>query len=163
MVYVLIWVSLYFVPRRVYHVGGDNNLEPWILFAVFFIVLPLVLYSALRSYNIAAKTRTLAAMASVFLVLPFVWITSTVDDQELSQYRKETTGIIVKAWLNDKRKQSDIWSVQAVYHVNGRRYQTPTNEDRDRTLENGDTVSVVYSSRTPEISEIRELQVYYNR
>ena len=41
--YVLTWVVIYFLPRRMFNVGGDNGAESWILFGVFFFGLPLLL------------------------------------------------------------------------------------------------------------------------
>lgn len=51
--YVLSWVGIYLLPRRMFNVGGDNGPDSWILFAVFFFGLPLLLRFILKRNGIA--------------------------------------------------------------------------------------------------------------
>lgn len=159
--YVLAWVSIYFLPRRIFNVGGDNGAESWILFAVFFFGLPLLLRFILKKNGIAGVKLKAIVYGSVFLAIPFVLFLDSEDNEELKTNGVQTVGVIDKAWLRTQRRQTPTWSVQATYSVNGTSYRTSTKEDADKTLQSGDTVVVVYSSKTPEISEIKELLEYY--
>ena len=160
-VYISAWVIIYFLPRRMFHIGGDNGAEPWITFALFFFGLPLLLRFVLKRNGLTGDKLKAIVYGSVFLTIPFVFFISAEDNEELKTYGVQTKGVIDKAWLRTQRNQTDTWSVQATYSVNGKIYRTSTKADRDETLHLGDTVMVIYSSRTPEMSEIKELTEYY--
>jgi hypothetical protein len=127
----------------------------------FLFAFLLFLYTILKRNAVSANAAKLSALSSIFLALAFTIIISHEDAKELTTYRKETIGIINKSWLKTYRRRSAVWNVQATYAVNGVRYQTASKDDKDETLMYGDTVTVVYSSRTPEISEIKELLEQY--
>jgi hypothetical protein len=159
--YVVAWVSIYFLPRRMFNLGGDNGVEPWILFLVFFFGLPLLLRFILKKNGIAGNKLKGIVYGSVFLAIPFVLFIDSEDNEELKTNGVQTVGIIYKAWLRTQLRRAPTWSVQATYSVDRTTYRTSTKDDADKTLQSGDTVVVVYSSKTPEISEIKELLEYY--
>jgi len=159
--YVLAWLIIYFLPRRMFNVGGDNGAESWIIFGVFFFGLPLLLRFILKRNEVTGDKLKAIVYGSVFLAIPFVLLISSEDERELKRYGLQTTAVIDKAWLRTQRGRTPTWSVQATYKVGGTIYRTSTKDDADETLQTGDTVTVLYSSKTPEISEIKELLDYY--
>ena len=159
--YVLAWVIIYFLPRRMFNVGGDNGAESWILFGVLFFGLPLLLQFILKRNEITGDKLKVIVYGSVFLAIPLVLLISSEDERELKRYGLQTTAVIDKAWLSTQRRRTPIWSVQATYRVGEIVYRSSTKDDADETLQAGDTVTVIYSSKTPEICEIKELLDYY--
>ncbi len=163
LAYVLAWVGVYSLPRRMFNIGGDNGIEPWILLAIFFIGLPLFLRFILKQNGFFGDTLKAIVYGSVFLAIPFVILIHSEDNEELKKYGVQTTGVIDKAWLVTQKNRGSTWSVKAKYVVNGICYHTTTQDDDNKTLQYGDTVVVIYSSKTPEMSEIKELKEYYKK
>lgn len=97
------------------------------------------------------------AYASVFLIIPFaIWL-GTQSARELKNNGSETYGIIHKAWYSRQKSKADVWSIQAKYLVNNKLYYTSTKQNPNKTLFVGDTVTIIYSKSTPQMSEILEL------
>jgi hypothetical protein len=94
---------------------------------------------------------------SVFLGIPFgIWL-GIQSDKELLDNGIQTTGIIYKSWNLRRKSRADVWSVRAKYIVNNKYYRTSTKDNLEKTLFEGDTVTIIYSSKTPQMSEILEL------
>lgn len=163
ILYLIGWVLLYCLPRRFYNVGGDNGYEGWLLFIIMFIILPFILYNALLSFKFKTEVAKCIALVSIFFTLPFVLIIDKEDTAELDSFKTETIGIVSKAWIVKRKRRSPVWNIQAIYDINGKSYRTSSKYDKDKTLALGDTVTIIYSSKTPENSEIKELINYYNK
>ena len=163
ILYISIWVILYNLPREIYHVGGNNGIEGWLLGITTFLILPFLLFKTLRRNGFSKDSSKGLAYGSVFLMFPFVLLIQSEDDKELEIYQKETIGIINKAWMMNRRKKKSIWAVQAEYKIEGKTYQTSSKDDKDMTLSLGDTVTIIYSSKTPQMHEIKELKQYYGK
>lgn len=86
--------------------------------------------------------------------MPFGLFLNLSAQQELKEYGVKTHGTITKAWLWVRRSRTDVWSVQATYKVGDKIYRTSTKENPEKSLFKGDTVMVIYATKTPELSEI---------
>ncbi|MCJ8165420.1 hypothetical protein MKJ04_11250 [Pontibacter sp. E15-1] len=159
--YIVGWLVMYSYPRRAFHVGGDNGFEGWILYFSMFLVLPFLLYQSLKINGINIKALKGLAYGSVFLAYPFSLLIDSEEQEDFEIYKKETIGTVSEAWMRKQNKGDSIWSVQVNYEVEGETYRTSTKDDVDRTLNIGDTVTVSYSSKTPEMSKVKELLDYY--
>ena len=159
--YLSSWLALYLMPRRIFSVGGDNSVGPWFIFGIVFLVLPALLRLILIRNGIAGDKLKGIVYGSVFLAIPFGLVLKSESKNELEMYGIETVGIIDEAWIRNPRKRSSVWSVKATYYVKGKEYHTSTKDDVDRVLKDGDTVTVIYSLKTPEMSQIKDLIQYY--
>ena len=157
IIYILIWIILYSIPRSYFHVAGNSNLYPVLFFILIILILPLILSEALLKFKVTENLSTKISLASIALIIPFTLIVMNEDDNELEKYGKETKGVIYKAWFNRTAKRGEHWSVQAKYIVDEKIYRTSTKRDKHRILKKGDTVIIIYSSKTPQMNEIKEL------
>ncbi|WP_106795172.1 hypothetical protein [Aquimarina sp. Aq78] len=157
LLYLLIWGCILFgLPKEVFYSG--EGIMRWIVFGGIFFILPYVLFKSLELTSLAKKTRSGIAIASVFLGIPFgLWL-GIQSKAELKSNGNTTIGIIKKAWMVKRRNQADVWSVQAYYNVNNKPYKTSTKENPEKSLSKGDTVTILYSKTTPQMSEILELE-----
>ncbi|KAA5827793.1 hypothetical protein FPF71_02855 [Algibacter amylolyticus] len=95
---------------------------------------------------------------SVFLGIPFGLFLSFQSECELEEYGKMTYGIIDEAWLFIRKSRTDVWSVRAKYKVGNKTFYTSTKENSEKTFFEGDTITIIYSEKTPQMSEIVELK-----
>ncbi len=160
--YLGLWVFLYFLPRSYFHVAG-NGFEGFFLFATFFLVLPYLLYLSLGINGIEKVKAKNGAYSSIFLMIPFCLLIHSEDHTALAANSLTTKGTITKAWMAIQQKQQPIWTVQASYRVKGIPYQTASQADKEKTLQLGDSVTIIYANGTPKISQIEELQIHYGR
>ena len=160
ILYISIWVILYCLPREIYHVQG---IEGWLLLITIFLILPGLLFKILRRNGFSEDSSKKLAYGSVFLIFPFMLLIVFEDDKELEIYQKETIGIVNKTWIMNQRRKRSNRVVQAEYKIEGKTYQTSPEKDEDMILRFGDTVTIIYSSKTPQIHEIKELKQYYGK
>jgi len=132
--YISIWILLYFLPRTYMHIGGTDGITPWLLFATIFFLLPYLLYTGIIKKGINPKEK----------------------------YKKYESGIITDTNITS-RKSGSVWTVQATYKVNNKILKTSFKRDKNKTLLKGDTINIIYSSKTPQMSEIKELIEYYGK
>jgi hypothetical protein len=152
---------MYSYPIRAFHIGGDNSFEGWILYISMFLVLPFLLYLSLKRNGINIKASKGLAYGSVFLAYLFSLLNDSEEQKDFEIYKKETIGTISEAWMIKQYKGGNIWSVQAKYEVGGKSFQAATKDDINRTLNIGDTVTVIYSSKTPEMSPKMETLFFH--
>jgi len=117
----------------------------------------MIFYKSIENLNYQKSILQALALSTVFLGIPFGIYLSESADNEIAEYKRSTVGVINKAWL-DKRGGSEVWSVRATYKVDGESYSTSTKENRDKTIFLNDTVTIIYSKKTPQMSEIHELE-----
>lgn len=163
ILYISIWLILYNLPRRFFYVGGDNGIEGWLIALTTFLILPILLFQIASRNGITLELSKIIAYGSVFLIFPFIFFMQSEDQNEMGVYKKEIVGIVNKAWMMNRRKKNPIWSVQAKYEVEGKVYQTSSKEDKDKTLNLGDTITIIYSAKNPQMSEIKELKKHYGK
>jgi hypothetical protein len=153
--YILGWIGLFSLPNNIFHEG--EGILRWLPFLLIFIVFPSILFKALEKLNLEEDLKLTIAIGSVFLGIPFGIIMGEIADKEIEIYGEETTGIIEDAWLMTRKSRSSIWAVNAKYIVNGKNFKTSTKENKERTYTKGDTITIIYSKKTPQLSEIKEL------
>ncbi len=163
ILYISFWIILYKLPRGMWYDGGDNGIEGWLIGIIGFLILPFLLFKSLRKIGLSKEPSKALAYSSVFLMIPFVLLIGSEDNKEMEFFQEETIGIVNKAWMMNRRKRRSTWAVQAKYRVNGEIYQTSTKDDIDKILSLGDTVTIIYSSKTPQMHEIKELKEYYGK
>tara|TARA_B100001179_G_scaffold227394_1_gene209877 strand:- start:1238 stop:1678 length:441 start_codon:yes stop_codon:yes gene_type:complete len=143
-------------PKDVIYSG--EGIMRWIIFGAIFFILPYLLYKSVEKTELTKKVKKGIAYLSVFLGIPFGLFLNSQSERELNNYGKETYGIIDKAWLLVRRKRTDVWSVRAKYNVGNKTFYTSTKENPEKTLFAGDTITIIYSEKTPQMSEIMELK-----
>jgi hypothetical protein len=74
------------------------------------------------------------------------------DEKELELYGATTQGVIYRKW-----QYRHLCFIRAEYHINGTRYETDSKPDRKNLFSENDTVTIIYSTRYPLISTIKEL------
>jgi hypothetical protein len=74
------------------------------------------------------------------------------DEKELRLYGAITQGVIFRKW-----KHRHMFLVKIEYHINGNRYETDAKVDRKNIFSENDKVTILYSTRNPYISLIKEL------
>ena len=159
--YLILWILIFLIPNK-FIFGGDNEIRGWIIVISMFIVIPFYLFKILRINNLHYEVSKTIALGSAFLIFPwFIWKKAEAKN-ELRLHQKEIIGVINKSYSVERRKKPSVWSVQAQYVIDGKIYTTSRKEDKDRILIRGDSVTVIYSEITPEISEIKEIMEYYN-
>lgn len=155
------WLVLFILPNRFYYQQGDSQLV--VVFLMCFLALPTILFFALKEFNISDKNVKTITYASGFLVIPFIFFIKSEGQNELENYQKETKGLVTKAWMHSRYKKIAAWTVNVRYVVNNETYKISFKKDRNKILSRGDTVTIIYSSKTPAISEIKELEKYYKK
>ena len=155
--YLAIWfIILFILPKDIFYSG--SGIMRWIVFGAIFLILPYLLYKSLELTSLVKKVRTGIAYISVFLGIPFgIWL-GMQSDMELKNNGKQTYGIIEKAWIVKRKSRADVWSVKAKYSVDNKLYYTSTKENPEKKLTIGDTITILYSKTTPQMSEILELK-----
>ena len=157
LLYLLVWSSILFLtPKDVLYSG--EGIMRWIIFGAIFFILPYLLYKSIEKTRLTKKAKKGIAYMSVFLGIPFGLFLSSQSERELEDYGKETYGIIDKAWLLVRKSRTDVWSVRAKYNVGNKTFYTSTKENPEKTLFEGDTITIIYSEKTPQMSEIMELK-----
>jgi len=151
--YMLGWLFLYYVPRKFYYIAG---IQGFLIGLIIFLILPILLYLSLRKNNISINWSKGLAYGSMLLVIPFYLLISKEDSRELENYKKETISTVSGTWIITDKKRKDTRMVSAKYKVNNQTYKVE-EEDNMHRLTIGDTVTIIYSSKTPEISKIKEL------
>ena len=147
---------MFLIPKEVFYSG--EGIMRWIVYAGIFILLPYILFKSLELTSFSKKTRKGVAYLSLFLGIPFgLWL-NTQKEKELNENGKITYGIIDKAWLVVRKSRTNVWSVKAKYIVENKIFHTSTKENPEKTLIIGDTVTINYSEKTPQMSEITELK-----
>lgn len=163
IIYLSTWILMYILPRKVFHVPSSAGVEGWLVFFLIFFILPLLLFIFLITMGVSSENSKGFAYGSVFLAIPFMLLIKYEDDIEMEKYKLETTGVVSRAWIRKQKNRSRIWNVQATYQVSNRSYTTSSKNDEHMILSVGDTVTILYSSKTPEMSQIKELVDYYDR
>jgi len=157
ILYLFVWSSILFLtPKDVFHSG--EGIMRWIIFGAIFFLLPYLLYKSIEKTTLTKIAKKGIAYLSVFLGIPFGLFLSSQSERELEDYGKETYGIIDQAWLLVRKSRTDVWSVRAKYNVGNKTFHTSTKENPEKTLFEGDTITIIYSEKTPQMSEIIELK-----
>ena len=156
ILYATIWVFILFlIPKSILYSG--TGILRWVVFAAIFVLLPYLLNKSLQLVSISEGARTALTFLSVFLGIPFgIWL-GIQSDKELLNNGRRTFGVVERAWNLERKSRADVWAITAKYVVNNKYYRTSTKENPEKTLFEGDTVTILYSKRTPEMSEIIEL------
>ena len=150
--YVLYWLFLYYgLPREIYHMG--HGLLRWFPAISILLILPILFFYIVRR-TIATLFAMILAANSVFLAIPFTLIMGAEDGKEFNKNNLETNGVITKS-VYDKRNSK--WNVFATYYVDGRKYTTSAKEDKFGLLQMDDEVTIIYSTKVPQMSKIKEL------
>ncbi len=157
ILYFFVWSSILFLtPKDVFYSG--EGIMRWIIFGAIFFLLPYLLYKSIEKTTLTEKAKKGIAYLSVFLGIPFGLFLSSQSERELKDYGKVTYGIIDEAWLLVRKNRNDVWSVRAKYSVGNKTFYTPTKENPEKTLFKGDTITIIYSQKTPQMSKIKELK-----
>jgi len=80
--YILGWAFLYFMPRGIFHEGGDAST---FLLVSLLLILPGLLFFILRGNAFTKEWSKKVAFASLFLVVPFMFLVNYQDGVEFYQ------------------------------------------------------------------------------
>jgi hypothetical protein len=78
------------------------------------------------------------------------------DKEELGLYGTTAQGAIYRTW-----QHRHLRFVRAEYHINGKRYETDSKPDHNHILSENDKVTIIYSTRYPLVSIIKELEDHF--
>jgi hypothetical protein len=78
-------------------------------------------------------------------------IIGLTDEKELQLYGTTTQGVIFRKWA-----YRHLQLVKIEYHIDGNRYETDPKIDRKNSFSENDTVTVLYSTRYPYVSAVKE-------
>lgn len=135
----------------------NSGIESKIIFYVIFLGLPVILFNIFNLAGVKNKAARFLSYSSAFLILPYTLMVDNLREFELDTNRNYTIGIVKEAWMR-RIKSRHEWTVNAVYQVNDIEYVTSDKVDDTEKLNVGDTVTIIYSSNIPEVSEILEFK-----
>ncbi|MFT6983803.1 MAG: hypothetical protein ACJAUD_002583 [Crocinitomicaceae bacterium] len=154
--YIGTWLIIMFLlPKEVFYSG--TGFLRWVVYGIIFFILPYLLYKSIKKTGLSQNMVTAITFASVVLGIPFAILLGFRAESELLDHGTRTKGIVTKAWKAQIKSRQDQWLVQAKYLVDNQYYLTSSKNDDHRTLIVGDTVTVIYSQQTPQLSEIEQL------
>jgi hypothetical protein len=120
---------------------------------ILIVVLPYLLFKILTEFQVKENSKWYAAILSIFiLVIPYAIWTGKVDEERLRDSGAETIGVVYKDWIS-RRKHL----VRVKYSVDHIEYTTFSKTDRHKVLALGDTVTIIYWTKNPELCKIKEL------
>lgn len=135
----------------------NSGIDSKIIFYVIFLGLPVILFNIFNLAGVKNKAARFLSYSSAFLILPYTLMVDNLREFELDTNRNYTIGIVKEAWMR-RIKSRHEWTVNAVYQVNDIEYVTSDKVDDTEKLNVGDTVTIIYSSNIPEVSEILEFK-----
>ncbi|MBI3219885.1 MAG: hypothetical protein HYZ44_10260 [Bacteroidetes bacterium] len=120
---------------------------------VLLVALPYILFKILTEFQVKENSKWYATILSTFiLVIPYGIWTGKVDEKRLQESSRETIGVVYKDWIS-RRKHL----VRVKYSVDHIEYTTFSETDRHKVLALGDTVTIIYWTKNPELCKIKEL------
>ena len=121
---------------------------------ILFGGLPYLLFKILSEFHVKTNTKWYVITFSAFLlVIPyFIW-TGKVDEKRLQDSSRETTGIVYEAWTSRREPL-----VRVKYTIDQIEYTTFSETDRNKVVALGDTVTIIYWTKNPELYKIKELR-----
>jgi hypothetical protein len=118
---------------------------------VLLVVLPYILFRILTEFGVERNRKWYIIVFSGFLfaIVYFAW-TNKVDNKRLKANSRETTGVVYKAWIS-RRKHL----VRVRYSIGNKEFTTFSYTDHKKVLGIGDTVTIIYWPRNPELYRIK--------
>jgi len=153
---LLLFVFFGLPDKIIYHKLSD--LLSWLPFILLFIFQPLLVYKICKIFDINNQYSIGIAALSVLISGPTYGIyLGTQQNKELSQYGKQTTGIVCKKWETLKYQKHYEWLLRCKFVVNGTNYSSFSVQDKKNLFHIGDTLHIMYSERNPENCVVVEL------
>ena len=156
ILYISIWAMMLILPRGFFLSEGVSTIMGWGDFVIVFLFLPFLLYLALKKNGVSKNLSKGIVYGSLFLFIPYIIFIGFIEEKEIQQFRKETIGITIHTYMVRYKRGRTLQNIQVKYKVGGKEYQT-TAADPNEIYNVGDTVTIIYSTKTPEISRIKEL------
>jgi hypothetical protein len=132
----------------------------WLPPLLIFIGLPFLLYKTLDNYNVRRDISSGLAIGSILIIGPLfgIW-TGHLSNKDLDKNGTLIKGIVIeKNHVRKHRSQNYKWLYRAEFKVSDEYFLTYSEEDKDNTVKEGDTVIIQYSKRNPENNTIIKLK-----
>jgi hypothetical protein len=120
---------------------------------VLAIGLPFLLYHILTEFEINQMAGKGIAYTSIFLLVPYGLWTGEIDDKRLGENNSHTWGIVYDKWRSKGKPL-----LRAKFKVDNKEYVTFSKTDHYDIFSIGDTVTIIYWTKDPELSKIKELE-----
>ena len=142
-------IFLFSPSKEILH--ADSKGPGWIYAIVIFITLPFAAGKLFDTFAIDQKYKDLKIIVFLF---PFIFGISFgiyhggKEVAELKKKGKWTTGVVVETKTG---KHGYEWMIKVSYVIENKTFETKYEEDRNDSLEVGDSVRLIYSSDFPKI------------
>lgn len=167
LLYIGTIAALVFFRHHFWQRPGEDNPLVFFLFPVLFLWLPYLLFGILKGFKVEVQKAFFFAAISVFFPAIIFGIIGDFEKEELDANNQETRGVVVKTYMPPKnlsgsdggrtRGAEPVWTAKVQFHVDGKSYLS-NQDDKDTTLQMGDSVTVRYFTKNPFNCEILELK-----
>lgn len=137
---------------------SKTGLMRYIPLVLLFILVPFLLYKALKEFKLKNEISIGFAMGSILVFGPLfgLW-TNLKSNLDLEKTGVIKYAIVKEKWYSSPRKgKRSEWLFIAKFKVDNIEYSTFSQVDKDNSLNIGDTVWVRYSKNNPENNDIIE-------
>ena len=133
---------------------AKSGLLRWLPFILIFFVLPYLIFKLLRIITNDSHWIASLAIGSVIILGPtFGFWTGLLSERDLEKYGKNTKCIVSEKW-----KSKHKWLFKCKFKVDEIVFETFSFTDYENKYQIGDTLTIRYSSKTPNNNEIVELE-----
>jgi hypothetical protein len=152
IILVLLLVIFFGLPNAVlYSKIGLIRLLPLLL---IFLAIPHFILKLLSVTNVFNTwVRIIASFSGILLIPIFGFWTGYLSDKDLEKHGKQTKGVVSQKW-----KSKNVWLFTCKFRIGDNEYETFSIMDKENKYQIGDTLTIRYSSQTPDINEIVELK-----
>lgn len=133
---------------------SKEGLVKLLLLLLIFLPIPHFALKLLRLKGIKNTWVEIIATFSGALLLPFFifWV-GYLSDKDLEKHGKQTKGVVFQKW-----KSKNEWLLKCSFKIGDKGYETFSITDKENKYQIGDTLTIRYSSETPDNNEIIELK-----
>jgi len=141
---------MYFFRRAI------DNSEYFIIriipFIVIFLIIPLLLLTALISFTKKSTISFIIAGLSIFIIgFTSSWYQEHLNKVELNQYGVWTKSVVANNKRVTQKGGGSEWLIMCRYKANGQVFNTFYHTNANDKYKVGDTIRLIYSSKDPKI------------
>jgi hypothetical protein len=143
---------------------SKEGLERWIPFLIIIFVLPFFIYKTLLDFKLRKDYALAISISSILLIGPsFGFWTENLYDKDLEKNGILVEGVVFEKWQVKKHKSREYkWLYKGKFEVLDKDYFTFSIEDKDNSVNEGDTLRIKYSKRNPENNTIIRIKTAAN-
>ncbi len=155
LLFSAIWIVIVRLDIAVFQMAFFDSVASITLYLTLFIIQPWLHYKMLK-YLLPVKSILFwAVLLSLISGLTFIKYRLVEIDHLLRVYGAPVSGVIVNVKTKSQIRRNPVHQVRANYQIMDTSYITPVYNDASRSLQLGDTVTVIYARSHPSLSVIR--------